>query len=138
MLVSEENKLKSSIGRKMIEFYRTIYFNYSVNKELEKKFALYGSSKEWKYSLSKHRNSYKELRNQHLLNDSTLRGGTLTDLYERKIGFWVTVLNLDPHSKPDHYLVDLTIMYMNVPISFYVERTEYERLALLGENIRSN
>lgn len=85
------------------------YFNTYFAHEL--------SEKEWNNDINKHNAMYFNLKDNDILTQDTF-----TNLKDNNYNFWIKVINDNPLYKQGCYLVELTLTYINKPITLYVNK----------------
>lgn len=104
---------------------KTFYFNSYDTVNL--------SHKQWQDDINKHHKAYNELKSFKQENEnSPLSEELFNHLVNNNYNMWITIKNDNPYFNPNCYLIELTLTYINYPITFYIEKQ------LLNNNIVSD
>ena len=66
--------------------------------------------------------TYQELLNYKNDDDDILDNDILDELYDNRHSFWIKVINNNPYYNNGKVLCNLTLLYINKPISFYIDK----------------
>ncbi|MCM3110004.1 hypothetical protein [Lederbergia lenta] len=93
----------------------TLYFNTTDATKL--------SDRSWNADIHKHNLMYYQLLSSKELNSNMpLSNAAFKNLINNKYDFWLTVINSDPFYNNECYLIDLTLRYINKPITLWINK----------------
>jgi hypothetical protein len=75
------------------------------------------SQNEWTKDVNKHNTKYQQLKENNFITENEL-----TELINNSYSFTLEIINSDPYYYKDSYLVEVSLTYINKPLSVYINK----------------